>query len=106
MNSKLVSNDRNFYCASFGLYAKFVGQCPPTPTPTQKFKNGFSILSSQEIGSSLVSLEMIFQALHSELFRFKFHSLGSKIEKIPEFNLSIAETKRIVLELYRLYRVK
>jgi hypothetical protein len=32
---------------------------------------------------------MSFQALHSELFRFKFHSLGSKIEKIPEFSPSI-----------------
>ena len=30
---------------------------------------------------------MFFQALQSELFRFKFHSLGSKILKIPEFNL-------------------
>ena len=73
----------------YKLYANFVGQCPPTPTPTQKFKNVFSIFSSQEIGSSLVSLEMIFRALHSELFRFKFHSLGSKIEKIPEFSLTI-----------------
>ena len=46
-----------------------------------EFKNVFSIFSSQEIGSSLISLGMIFQALHSELFRFKFHSLGSKIKK-------------------------
>ena len=30
---------------------------------------------------------MIFQALQSELFRFRFHSLGSNIEKIPEFSL-------------------
>ena len=30
---------------------------------------------------------MIFEALQSELFRFKFHSLGSKILKFPEFNL-------------------
>ena len=45
-----------------------------------EFKNVFSIFSSQEIGSSLISLGMIFQALHSELFRFKFHSLGSKIK--------------------------
>ena len=53
------------------------------------FKNRFSIFSSQEIGSSLVSLEMIFQALYSELFKFKFYSLGSKIKKIPEFSLVI-----------------
>ena len=33
---------------------------------------------------------MFFQALQPKLFRFKFHSLGSKILKIPEFNLSIA----------------
>ena len=30
---------------------------------------------------------MIFQALQSELFRFKFHFLGSKLQKIPELNL-------------------
>ena len=30
---------------------------------------------------------MIFEALQSELFRFKFHSLGSRILKFPEFNL-------------------
>ena len=33
--------------------------------PTQKFKNEFSYFSSQEIGSSFVSFEMIFQALQS-----------------------------------------
>ena len=32
---------------------------------------------------------MIFEALQSELFRFKFHLLGSKILKFPEFNLTI-----------------
>ena len=30
---------------------------------------------------------MIFEALQSEIFRFKFQSLGLKILKIPEFNL-------------------
>ena len=39
---------------------------PPTQTPTQKFKSGFSMLKSQEIGLSLVSSQMIFQALQSE----------------------------------------
>ena len=37
---------------------KFVGDCPPTQTPTQKLISGFSIFSSEEIGSSLVSLEI------------------------------------------------
>ena len=32
---------------------------------------------------------MTFEALQSELVRFKFHSLGSKIQKFPEFNLYI-----------------
>ena len=32
---------------------------------------------------------MIFEALQSEPFRFKFHSLGWKILKIPEFNIMI-----------------
>ena len=47
------------------------------------------IFVSQEIGSSLVSFQMIFEALQSELFRFNFHSLSSKILKIPEFALRI-----------------
>ena len=42
-----------------------------------------------EIGSSLTSLEMIFEALQSELFRFKFHTMSGKTLKIPEFNLGI-----------------
>ena len=52
-------------------------------------KSVFSILSSQETGLSSVSLKMIFGALQFELFRFKIHSLGSKILKFPEFNLSM-----------------
>ena len=57
---------------------------------TQMLKSGISMFSSQEISSSLASLEMIFEAPQSELFRFKFHSLRSKILKFPEFNLIIA----------------
>ena len=64
--------DVEFSCASFYSYEKFVAPCPPTPTPSQKLKIGFPKTSSQEIGSSLVSFGMIFQALQSELFRFKF----------------------------------
>ena len=41
------------------------------------------MLNSQEIGSSLVSFRMIFYALQSELFRFKFYSMSSKILKNP-----------------------
>ena len=37
--------------------------CPPTQTPTQKLKSVFSMFASQEIASSLVSLEKIFEAL-------------------------------------------
>ena len=88
----LVSKDVKFYCASFGPYEKFVGGCPPTQTPTQMLKSVFSILSSQETGSSSVSLTMIFGALQFELFRFKIHSLCSKILKIPEFTLNISNT--------------
>ena len=47
------------------------------------------MIGSQEIGSSLVPFEMIFEALESELFKCKFHSLSSKILKFPEFNLVI-----------------
>ena len=39
---------------------------------------------------------MIFQALQSQPFIFKFHSLGSKILEIPEFNLSIRQHKFLV----------
>ena len=85
----LVSKDVKFPGASFGLYKKFARWCPPTKPPTQKFKIGFWILNSQGISSSLVSFGMIFEALQSDRFRFKFHSLGSKILKIPEFNLDI-----------------
>ena len=46
--------------------------------------------SSHEIDSSLVSLKIIFEALQSELFKFKFYILSSKILKIPEFNLMIS----------------
>ena len=53
-------------------------------TPTQKFKIRFSMLSSQEIGSSLVTLKMIFGAQQSELFRFKFDWLNTKIRKFPK----------------------
>ena len=57
-----------------------------TQTPTQMLKIWFSMFSSHEIGSSKASYEIIFEALQSELFRFKFHSLSSKILKFPEFN--------------------
>ena len=71
------------------LYEKFVAGCPPIQTPTQMFLCRFSFFGSQGIGSSLVIFWMIFQALQSELLRFKLHSLGSKLQKIPEFNLCL-----------------
>ena len=46
-------------------------------------------LNSQEIDSSLVLLQMIFEALQPEIFRFKFLSLGLKVLKFPEFNLIV-----------------
>ena len=74
--ARLISKDVEFYCASFDIYEKFAGECPPTQTPTQKLKSGFSIFNSQGMGLSLVWLKMIFEVLQSELFRFKFHFLG------------------------------
>ena len=47
------------------------------------------LFGSQEIGSNSVSFSMIFEAQQSEIFRSRFHSLSSKILKIPEFNLVI-----------------
>ena len=78
-----------FYCASFGRCEKFAPGCLPTQTPTQKLKSWLLGFSFQEIGSSLISLEMILEALQSELFRFKFHILSSKILKLPEINVSM-----------------
>ena len=43
-----------------------------------KVKNDFSLIS-KEIGLCLVSFQMICEALQSKVFRFKFHSLSSKI---------------------------
>ena len=40
--------------------------------PTQKFKNWILRYSSQEIGSSLVPLEMIFEALQSKRFKLTY----------------------------------
>ena len=70
----------NFVYKTNGIYST---SCQPT----QKMKIEFSVSSSQEIGSSLVSFEMIFEALQSEIFRFKFRLLSSEIVKIPEFTL-------------------
>ena len=59
------------------------------PDAHAKVQKSIFEFSSQEIGSNLLSSLMIFEALHSGLFRFKFRSLSSKIAKIPGFNLVI-----------------
>ena len=46
-------------CAFFDLYENFARGCPLTQTPTQKLNSEFLTFSPQEIGSSLVSLELI-----------------------------------------------
>ena len=86
---RFEQKDVEFFRASFELCEKFVRGCPPMETPTQKFKNEFSMFGSQEMSSSLVPFPMIFEALQSELLDFKFHSWNSKILKIPEFNLAL-----------------
>ena len=45
---------------------KFVGGCTPTQLPTQMINRCFSPFRTQEIGSSLVSFQMIFKALQSK----------------------------------------
>ena len=57
--------------------------------PTQTIKSGFPAFSSQEIGLSSVSFQMIFEALQSELIRFDFSLTEVKTPKIPEFNPAI-----------------
>ena len=63
-------------------------------TPTQMLKSWFSVFSSQEIGSRLISFEMNFKSLQLELIRFLFHSLSLKILKILEFNPMIGDVCR------------
>ena len=43
------------------------------------------------MGPGLVSLEMLFEALQSELVKSKFHTLSAKVLKIPEFSLAIRD---------------
>ena len=76
-------------CASFDPSEKFVGWFSPTQTPAQKFKLGFSVFSSHEIASGLISFEMIFEALLFKLSRLMFHLLNSKILGILGFNLAM-----------------
>ena len=70
--------DVQFSCTSFDPCKKFARGCPPTQTPTQKLKSVFERLSSQKIGSSSVSLNMIFCALQSELFNIQILFSESK----------------------------
>ena len=76
------------------------------------------MISSQEMGSSLVSLLMIFEGLQSEPFKLKFHSLGSIISKNPGIQailyslyiVVISTILKILLQVsativYRLYRL-
>ena len=68
--TKFISKDAELSCASFGIYEKFAASCPLTETPTQMSKSWFSVFSSQEIGSRLISFVMILKSLQLELFRF------------------------------------
>ena len=61
------------------MYEKFVQDCPPTQTPTQKFQNEFLRSGSHGIIDILVSIEMIFQALQAlqtELSRLMIGSVN------------------------------
>ena len=74
-----IPKNVRFSFASFHLYEKFVGRCPPTQRRTQMMKSRFTSFCSR-IGSSLESFWTIFVGLQS-LFRFKLHSLRLKIKK-------------------------
>ena len=47
-----------------------------------------------------------FKALRSELSRYKFHSLGSKLQKVPEFNLFIFQIRSSVQRCHIIYIAK
>ena len=56
-------------------------------------EKGIFVVKFQGKRTSLVSFQMIFEALKSDLIRFKFHSPGSKVLKISEFILTISHWK-------------
>ena len=93
-NHQFRSSELNFWQRRTRISERFefVERCPPTQTPTQMLKSGFSIFSTKEIGSSSVSFQMVFEALDSELFRFNFHSMSSKILKISVFNILMSNS--------------
>ena len=94
--TKPVSKEAQSNCATFDIYEKFVAGCLPTQTPTQKFQNEFLISESHGIVDILLSFELIFQTLQTELSRFMIESARSKIPKFPEFSLLIVK-----IELFR-----
>ena len=66
-------------------------------------KKRLSVFRSKEIGSRLVSFSMIFEALQSELFRFKFHSVSSKILKTQEINLYMSNIFISFWDIFGMY---
>ena len=86
---------QSFLNTNFGSLDGSISKiCPPTQAPTQMLKSEISLLDSQEIGSSLVSFQMIFVALQFEPSRFKFPFLISKIQKISKLNRPIRPLKK------------
>ena len=92
--ARLNSENKNEY--NFFVFAIFVFQKPRNDTVNNADSGDIKIF--QEIGSSLVSFLMIFEALQPELFRLMFHALSSKVPKIPEFNLTIDYGPLIMLK--------
>ena len=82
-----------FSCTFFHL--KVCRKMSTYPNAHENAKSGFSIFITQEIDSSLVLFQMIFEVLKSELFKFNFHFISSKILKISEFNLIILNDLRL-----------
>ena len=60
-----------FFSASLDVFEKVLSGNAPTQTPTQNIKSVYSVFSSQEMSSSLISFEMIFEALQFELLIFQ-----------------------------------
>ena len=59
------------------------------PNAYAKVKKLISVVQFTGNWFEFGTIKMIFEALQSELFRFKFHSPSSKIPKILEFSLLI-----------------
>ena len=101
-----MSKDVELFVHLFVYLKSMADDVHPLKSPRKSQKNEFWMSNSHEIGSSLVSFKMIFEALQSKLPRFEFQSLSSKILKIPEFSLVILFKRFMMGSIKKFYSWK